>query len=458
VSAPEANAAEFQSQGIIDMLQKLYDKFVDERTTLEKDETNSRHAFDMLMQDLNSQVENGTAARDEKAQTKAKKLQAKADAEGSLQDTSTTRDDDKKYLEDLTATCEQKAAEFESQQNLLTEEQVAISKAIEIISSGAVSGNSEKHLPQLLQTKGAALAQLRSDGRSPTQTRVADYLRDRARQLNSRILSAISMRVASDPFGKVKKMIKDMITKLLEEANEEASHKGWCDVELGTNEQTRKEKTESVEMLHAEIDELSASTAMLTEQITELTQAVAALDAAVAKATSIREEEKAKNTETISDAGAAQTAVAKALTVLKEFYAKAGDAAASGGESGGVVAMLEVIQSDFARLEAETKAAENAGQKEYDEFMNDSEVDKAQKSSDIDHKTKMHQDQSGSMAEKKSDLEGTQKELTAAIAYYDKLKPSCVDSGVSYEDKVARREEEIQSLKEALQILNGEDV
>merc|ERR1719375_1312268 len=52
VSAPEANAYEFQSQGIIDMLQKLLDEFIAERTTLEKDESNTRHAYEMLMQDL----------------------------------------------------------------------------------------------------------------------------------------------------------------------------------------------------------------------------------------------------------------------------------------------------------------------------------------------------------------------------------------------------------------------
>ena len=45
-----------------------------------------------------------------------------------------------------------------------------------------------------------------------------------------------------------------------------------------------------------------------------------------------------------------------------------------------------------------------------------------------------------------------------ALAYYEKLKPSCVDSGVSYEDRVARRKEEIQSLQEALKILNGDDI
>jgi len=56
------------------------------------------------------------------------------------------------------------------------------------------------------------------------------------------------------------------------------------------------------------------------------------------------------------------------------------------------------------------------------------------------------------------DLEGTQKELNAALHYFDKLKPSCVDSGVSYADRVARREAEIDSLKEALKVLNGEDL
>merc|ERR1719231_1838273 len=261
VTAPEANAYEFQSHGIIEMLEKLLDKFIDERTTLEKEEMNARHAFEMLMQDLKAQIEQATQDRDEKAAEKAKKLQAKADAEGELEDTITTRDADVKYLADLTATCEQKATDFESRQQLRAEEIEAIEKAIEIISSAAVQGNAEKHLPTLLQVKSSTLAQFRSDGRSPTQSRVAEYLQERARSLNSRVLSALAVRVSDDPFKKVKQMIKDLIVRLMEEANEEAEHKGWCDTELSTNEQTRKEKTQAVETLHAEIDALQASIA-----------------------------------------------------------------------------------------------------------------------------------------------------------------------------------------------------
>merc|ERR1719331_3581203 len=241
VSAPEANAYEFQSHGVIEMLEKLLDTFIDERTTLEKEEMNSKHAYDMLMQDLKAQIAQATADRGSKAESKAGKLQAKADASGDLTDTTTTKEADQKYLSDLTAECEQKASDFESRQQLRADEIVAVEKAIEIISSGAVAGNADKHLPSMLQT-GSALAQLRSS--TNTQNRVAQYLQAQASKLNSRVLAAAAAHASDDPFKKVKKMIKDLIVRLMEEANEEAEHKGWCDTELSTNEQTRKEKTE----------------------------------------------------------------------------------------------------------------------------------------------------------------------------------------------------------------------
>jgi len=482
VAAPEAAGYELQSHGIIEMLEKLLDKFIDERTDTEKEEMNARHAFEILLQDLTAQTEQAKADREQKVESKAKRLQAKADAEGQLTDASTTLEADEKYLSDLTGTCGQKGSDFEQRQQLRSEEIEAISKAIEIMSSDAVTGHAEKYLPSLAQkgSKATSLASLRSDVAKEAQQQAAAYLQVKGQELRSKVLSALSVHVASDPFSKVKKMIKDLIVRLMEEANEEAEHKGWCDTELSTNEQTRKEKTQAVEMLHAELDELEASVAKLSEEIAELSSAVAELDKAMSEATALRAEEKETNELTVKDAQEAQTAVAQALAVLKEFYAKAAEATAfvqkkqdpssdapdifsspykgMGGESGGVVGMLEVIESDFARLEAETTAAEATSQKEYDEFMTDSKVDKASKVTDSEHKTAKRQDQEQALTVKRSDLEGTQKELDAAMAYFDKLKPSCVDSGVSYEQRVSRRKEEIESLQEALRILNGEDI
>jgi len=468
-SAPEANAYEFQSHGVIEMLEKLLDKFIDERSTLEKEEMNSRHAFDMLMQDLKAQIQQASSDRGEKAVAKATTLQSKADNSGDLQDTTTSKAADEKYLGDLTATCRTKSSDFESRQQLRTEEIQAIEKAIEILGSGAVSGAAAKHLP----SAASSFAQLRSSSLNPAQQKAFFYLQEQAKHLNSRVLSSLAIRVEEDPFSKVKKMIKGLIVRLMEEANEEAEHKGWCDTELSTNEQTRKEKTESVQMLHAEIDELTSSIAQLGEDLTDLAKSVAELDQAMATATKQRQEEKASNQATTKDASDAQTAVAQALVVLKEFYAKAAESTAfvqrqpdvfdtpyqgMGAESGGVVGMLEVIESDFARLEAETSAAEATAQKMYDGFMTDSKVDKAQKTTDSEHKTAKKQDQEQALTVKSADLDGTQKELDAALAYFDQLKPSCVDSGVSFDERVSRRKEEIESLQEALKILNGESI
>merc|ERR1719183_1565213 len=120
--------------------------------------------------------------------------------------------------------------------------------------------------------------------------------------------------------------------------------------------------------------------------------------------------------------------------------------------------MLEVILSDFERLDSETTENESTAQAEYDKFMADSAEDKETKSQSIKDKTNRKTQLDSDTAQAKKDLKSTQEELDAALAYFEKLKPSCLDAGESYEERVARRKEEIESLQEALKILNGEAV
>jgi chromosome segregation ATPase len=476
VAAPEANAYEFQSAGIVDMLDKLADKFDDQRSDLEKDEMDHKHSYQMLMQQLQDTTEKLKKQLGRKAERKTQRQEDAATAKGELKDTTASRDEDQKYLDDCVAGCQQKSSDFEQRQQLRAEELEAIKKAIEIISGQAVSGAADKHLPGFVQLSSFAL---RASAMSESQGQVAVFLSTKAEELHSRMLSVLATRAAADPFGKVRKMIKDMIIKLMEEANEETEHKGWCDGELGANKVQRDSKTEDVNTLTAQADQITADIAKLTQELADLATAITELDDAVSKATEIRTTEKAKNEATIADAKAAQEAVKSALAVLKEFYAKAAEATAlmqqpsamddapgtfessfkgQQSESGGVVGMLEVIASDFARLESETTAEEDSASSEYKTFMNDSGVDRATKAAEADNKEKLKTRKDAELTMTKKDLKGAQGELDAALAYYDKLKPSCVDAGVSYEERVARREAEIQSLQEALKILSGEDI
>merc|ERR1719160_2237136 len=133
----------------------------------------------------------------------------------------------------------------------------------------------------------------------------------------------MASRVEDDPFKKVSKMIKDMITKLTESATEEAEHKGFCDTELATNKQTRDYKTTEAAELTAEIEKLTAQSQKLMEEIATLGADISALDDAMAEATQTRQAEKEKNTQTIADAKAATSAVEQAMAVLDGFYTTA---------------------------------------------------------------------------------------------------------------------------------------
>jgi len=475
VEAPEANAYESHSDGVIKMLEDLRVRFRSEKTDLEKEEISARSAYQSIMQRLTDQIEMGEQEVGQKTKFRATRKADQAEAEGELAETQRAKAEDEKYLSDLTSLCAKKSADFESRQNLRAGEIEALSKAIEIIGSGAVKGSGEKHLPSLVQ--GVSFAQLRSGSVSPNLQRAASLLAERARVLHSPTLAMIAQKAANDPFEKVKKMIKDLIVRLMEEAAGEADHKGFCDAELATNKQTRTNKAEAVEELTAEVEKLTAVSAKLASEIADLSEEIGDLDAAVAKASKVRQEEKTKNADTVEDAKQGQTAVAEALAVLREFYAKAAEATAlvqgpaddapetfdsaytgQGSASTGVIGMLEVIESDFARLQTETESSEEEAHSEYMTFMNDSNEDKALKNTEMEHKSNKRTTTEELLTSTERSLQQTQNELDAALKYYDKLKPDCVDSGLSYEERVRRRQEELESLQDAYKIIAGEDI
>jgi len=471
VEPPQANAYEQQSGGIIPMLQELKEKFRDEATALEKEELSSLHAFEAVMMKLKQQIALANQEIDQKTKLKAETEQHKAECEGDLASTKQMKASDEKYLAELQEMCTTKATDFESRQKLRDEEMEALQKAIDIIGGKAVHG---EHLPSLVQIGSAhALAQLRSVSLTPNQEKAVAWLKKRAAAINSHVLALAAETAEKDPFEKVKKMIKALIVKLMEEANSEANEKGWCDTELGTNKLTRENKQEEVEKLMAEVEGLQASIAQLGQDIADLSAEMSEIAQAIAKAEAERMAEKEENEATVADAKESQEAVASAIAVLRDFYAKASEATAfaqgpaedapatfdspfkgNQGSSKGIIGMLEVIESDFARLEAETSESETSAQESFEKFVAESEQEKAVKATTLDHKQAKKTSKEELLVTSKKALEDTDAELEAANEYYEKLKPKCVEVDWSTRDK--RREEEIESLKDAYAILSGE--
>lgn len=130
------------------------------------------------------------------------------------------------------------------------------------------------------------------------------------------------------------------------------------------------------------------------------------------------------------------------------------EGAYSGMGEGGIVGLLEVIESDFARLIADTSSGEAEAVSEFTTFTNDAAEDKAVKEVDMKNKEASKTSKQGDLLNTQKDLKTTEMELEAAMDYFEKLKPSCVEQGVSFEERVAKRKEEIESLQEAFKILS----
>jgi len=145
--APEANAYESQSGGILDLLKKLKKEFTEKKSEAEKAEMNSQGAFNMISQDLHDQVEANTKDVADKSETKESKTESRADSKKRLDGTTTDHGEDSETLKQLDTECFEKKDSFDEKQQLRKEEIVAIGKAVEIMQSPDVAGNAEEHLP-----------------------------------------------------------------------------------------------------------------------------------------------------------------------------------------------------------------------------------------------------------------------------------------------------------------------
>jgi len=468
--APAVAAYDFQSSSIIELLEGILKKFKGELADVEEDESNQAHYYDLEIIHLSDTIAKSLSDREEKAAIKSKTAADSAKAQGHLADTKKELESDKGIKAEIEATYQAKSSTYAENQKIRKEELEALDKAVEIISDPSVAGSYKEHINLVEFSSGkVSLLQMQSSKRrAALRERAADYLQKRAQALNSKVLSSFATLVASNPFAKVIDMIENLIQHLKEEANAEATHKQWCDEQLKENKLKRNEKTTKFDELTASIAELEGDIKEMGETIDRLAKEQSELAKAMTEATAQREQEKAANLDTVADARAGSAAVKQALIILEEFYAKQAAFLQQGthqvpeiaeykglqGSSKGVIGMLEVIESDFERLEADTNAAEEQAAKEYDSFMSEATAEKKAKH-DREFQTSLQKDQAEfDKSQLEKDLVANQEQLDMANKYYEYLKPNCVEIHVSYEERAAKRQEEIAALNEAWTILD----
>merc|ERR1719240_1913083 len=306
-------------------------------------------------------------------------------------------------------------------------------------------------------------------------------LRKEGKRLSSMVIVSLAERAAADPFIKVKKLIQALIERLLTEAKNEATKKGFCDTELGKARKDRDYRYEEATDLSADLAVLEAKRDELQAEIKHLQKNIKEEKQALKVTTKDRKDEKEENLKTLKTAKEGLAAVKEALVILRSFYKEAAKAAGPEGyvalidaspvdedtEGAGfkgnyagkqdgmkaVFALLETIASDFDRTLRTTEKAEYTAHRDFVDF------DQTTKASIAGQTTKEELDQADlkttltDIATKMDDLQTAVDLLDAALQTIEELKPTCIDTGMSYAERVKAREEEIEALKKALVIL-----
>jgi len=262
-------------------------------------------------------------------------------------------------------------------------------------------------------------------------------------------------KAGTNPFSKVKSLISDMIAKLENDAAADLSHKGFCDKETSETKSKKDEKARQISKLSTKIDSMSAKSARLKEEVSAVQKELVELAQSQAEMDKIRSEEKALYAKNKSEMEAGISGVQKALSVLRDYYVQ--DGAAEGAGSG-IIGLLEVVESDFTKGLAEMEVAESLAVKEYDEITYMNKIAKTTKDKNLEYKGKEAAALDKSAAESSSDKDGAQAELDALLEYLAKLGKMCIAKAEPYAERKARRDAEIEGLKEALKVLEGEAV
>eukprot|EP00933_Yihiella_yeosuensis_P035539 TRINITY_DN290_c0_g2_i1.p1 TRINITY_DN290_c0_g2~~TRINITY_DN290_c0_g2_i1.p1 ORF type:complete len:692 (+),score=277.94 TRINITY_DN290_c0_g2_i1:102-2177(+) len=477
--APAAPVYTSKSNGILDLLGDMKDKARSELNDVESQAAQNLHSFKMLRQSLEAQLSADKQEMQEVTAQKTDAAETKAGAETTLGVTTKDLEADKKALAEYEASCTQADTGYAASKKSRAEELEALKKAADVIKekTGNADASQYKEAPSFAQISMHADSDHAGD-----QYAAADILRRLADKSKSSDISKLATNVESlvqtgvgsgkDVFAEIKKVIAKMVKDKKEQAAADATKKAYCDTEKAKTKEKLDELTSNHEKLSANIDKKTSEAATLKSDSETLAQELTDLVKLQAEMDDTRQEERANFATNKKDLTDGLEGVRMALDVLRDYYQGTPEGEASlvqvdppqfghakdTGASTGIIGMIEVVESDFSRSLVTSESEEEQKEEEYQKITDQNKEIKIQKTADQRYKAQTSVAITQALQEKISDNEAVQEELAAVNKYKASLDEQCLESGMSYEEKVAARDAEIAGLKEALKTIGGTDL
>eukprot|EP00933_Yihiella_yeosuensis_P068604 TRINITY_DN743_c1_g1_i1.p1 TRINITY_DN743_c1_g1~~TRINITY_DN743_c1_g1_i1.p1 ORF type:complete len:731 (+),score=227.72 TRINITY_DN743_c1_g1_i1:73-2265(+) len=509
----------FQSGDIVSMLNQLLEKFRGEKDEAQKTWVKTEERCATVTKTKSEAIESKSRAIDNAGEDADKLSEEIGETKEDLLMTQKSLKDDRTYLSELKLNCGNRADDWDQRLKARNGELEAIDTALAVLTEkvqglAAISTSSKAAAPAFIQINKNLLRR----GRDKSQKEVAVHsvsrkeeapilalresvirqIAEAGERLKSQRLAMLAVHLQEpsndlshgDILTGVKQMIGMLLTKLKEEAISEADQKGSCTTRLNKANFERDHRMSQSNRLDSEVKNLESKRVFLSEEINLLEDSLQKLRSELQEATKIRSEEAEQNKVTIAKSKEGAQAVKEALVSLKAYYSgvakdakkhdKKMDAKAAGsflqtaqtppdagfsgsyggkqGASDGIVAMMEVIESDFEKTAAKTLEAEQKTETEFRAFKSASNEDIAAKETTKSLTEEERDSAVGMQRQRKSDLQRAQSLVDDALVVLASIKPECVDTAESYEMRAAQREGEIEMLKAALCTLDPNDV
>merc|ERR1719161_2424592 len=262
--SPEGDFS-FHSDDIIATLSDLEKDFKAKKAEVDQIEGQNKKDYNGVMKPKTQEKKTAEGDKDTASGDKDTADEEIAKATDSMVEEEGKLKDDQLYLKDLTAQCELKAREWDQRSKMRAEEVTALTAALKII-KGKVKANAVVNKPTFVphddeyvgapdiaaDVKALKTPEKKEDARNAVDDddvgdvdlsflqvgsprhKIASLVKQAATVSTSESQQAAQKdKVIKVLVDKSKKLIQDLIERLVTEAAEEATKKGWCDTELG---------------------------------------------------------------------------------------------------------------------------------------------------------------------------------------------------------------------------------
>jgi len=494
-----------QIVGILKQMKETMEKNLAELTAQESDAVASFSAMKSAKQ---KEIAAATASIEEKTQQAGDLAVRIVQLKDDKKDTADSLAADTGYHAELEKSCKEQVVEYDEIVKSRSEELVAISDTIKVLNDDDALELFKKAMPALVQVEVS---------QRELQRKALDVLRKYSHGKATPVLDlvAVALHGKKANFDKVLKMVDDMMSALKKEQSDDDAKNDYCKAELDRAEDTTKELKHGLSNLATRMQTQKDETEKIKTEIKELSAGIKQLDKAVDDATETRKEEHEAYVQAVAEDRGAVQILDFARNRLNKFYNKAeykappkrelteeeriysayggdigttpapggiantgamafvqfsargadapppapevGGYKKSSGQSSGVLALMDMMIHDLKKEMQEQEHEEKNAQEDYEKLMKDSAAKRAADSASISEKE-------GALAELEDDMNDARQsqrskmgQLEDSQKYTVDLHKTCDFLLENYGARKEARENEMEGLKKAKEVLSGAD-